>query len=85
MTVPRHNIPKAHKRKFYYNSKAVSEIILGYNFFELNELDFNNSNQKCQIVKLKENKKNKRKFLKFILTNSISTSMITLKGKPLQI
>lgn len=79
LTMPKHSIKIAKPRKFYYNPNAVTEIILGYNFFELNELEFENSSQINQIIKLKENKKIKRRFIKYLIKNNINTSMITLR------
>jgi hypothetical protein len=79
MKVPHRDLPKAHKRKFYFNPKAIKEIVLGYSFFEINEYLNDQSSQEKQVVKLRKKRKEKRKILKYILTNNIQTSIINLK------
>ena len=83
MKVPHRDIPKAHKRIFYFNPKAIEEVILGYSFFEINEYLSDLSSQEKQVVKLRKNRKEKRKLLKFILENNIPTSMINIKRESL--
>lgn len=72
--------PKSIKNRFFYfNPKAIEEIILGYNFFDLCEIDIENSNNQVTYVKLKYNKKLKQKFLRQIITREIPVSMIKRK------
>lgn len=79
MKVPNQNTPNAHNRKFYYDPKAIKEIIIGFNFFESNELDMLKSDSLNHYVRLKKNVKLKRKFLKHLLKNKYKVSMINLK------
>ncbi len=81
MKIPYHNLPKAHNRIFYYSPKAIEEVILGFNFFEISEIDYDRSNQTNTYVKLKANKKTKRKILKTILDNQYKTLMVCLKNR----
>lgn len=93
MKIPSYDSPNSHNRKFYYDPSSISEVILGYRFFDLHEYDFAASTVKEQIVKLKTNVKKKRKFLKFILNQGYKLSMINYKiesssdieGKPIKI
>lgn len=68
-------------RKFYYNPDAIEEIILGYDFFNLKEIDFNKRTPDYDIIifsnkKSKENRKLKRKFLDFIVRNAIPSYQV---------
>lgn len=67
-------------RKSSYNRNAVSEIILGYNFFNINEI---NRLNEFDLITLKPNKgiginlkKQRRKLLSFIVNNNITCSRI---------
>jgi hypothetical protein len=63
-------------RKFYYNPEAIEEIILGYDFFNPREIDYNKRTPEYDIVsfsnkKSKNIKKLKRKVITFIVKKSI--------------
>lgn len=67
-------------RKSFYNKDAVTEIILGYNFFNINEINRSNG---FDIISLKPSKgkginlkKQRRKLLSFIVDNKINCSRI---------
>lgn len=78
MKVPCLDMPNSHNRIFFYDSKAIEEIILGYNFFELCEYD-ERSSKDIAYVRLKKNRKFKQRIIKYILTREIPVSMINLK------
>jgi len=68
-------------RKFYYNPNTIEEIILGYDFFNPKEIDFNKRTPDYDIINLsnkksKENRKYKRKLLDFIVRNGISSYQV---------
>ena len=70
-------------RKFYYNRDSISEIILGYNFFNIKEI---NRLNEFDLISLKPNrgkgmnaKKLRRKLLSFIVKNQILCSRIIRK------
>lgn len=83
MKIPFHSIPGAHDRKFKYDPSAIEEAILGYNFFEIDEIEHPNSNSK-PYYKLKSNGQrgvnylNKKSVLDTILHFKYPTSMIYL-------
>lgn len=70
-------------RKNYYNRDSISEIILGYNFFNIKEIS---RQKKFDLISLKPNrgkgmnaKKLRRKLLSFIVKNQIPCSRIIRK------
>jgi hypothetical protein len=68
-------------RKFFYNSAAIEEIILGYDFFNPKEIKYGLRTPEYDIISLsgkksKGLKKLKRKLLAFIVTNSIPCKQI---------
>ena len=68
-------------RNVYYNLKAVKEIILGYDFFNPTEIDFNQRTQEYDVINFnskfaKKNKKLKKKLLNYIISNDISCKQI---------
>jgi hypothetical protein len=79
MKVPNQDTPNAHSRKFYYHPQAIKEIIIGFNFFESNELDMLKSDSLNFYVHLRKDVKLKREFLKYLLKNKYKVSMIFLK------
>jgi hypothetical protein len=79
LKVPFIDTPNAHNRKFYYNLIALTEVILGFKFFDLNEYDYTKSTAQDQIVKLRTNVKYKRKILRYILSQDYKIFMINYK------
>jgi hypothetical protein len=68
-------------RKFPYDPAVVEEIILGYDFFDPREIDFNKRTSEYDIItltnkKLRGNKRLKRKLLNFIIKNAIPCTQI---------
>lgn len=74
--------PKDIKSRFYYYDKrALKEITLGYNFFDLKEIDFRARTNEYDLVNFNKKKKkseikSKRKILNFIINNDIPCSQI---------
>jgi hypothetical protein len=79
MKIPFRDTPNSHDRKFYYDRSSITEIILGYNFFEIHEYDLSKSTFEKAYVTLKVNKKFKRKVIRHILDNQIPVSMIRIR------
>ena len=79
MKIPFRDTKNFHNRKFNYDPNCISEIILGYNFFEIHEYDLSKSDINKAYVSLKVNYKLKRKILKHILENDIPISMIRIR------
>lgn len=73
-------------RFVYYDKNAVKEIILGYDFFNLGEIDYNKRTKEFDIMSLssqksKYHRKLKKKLLNHILNNKIPTSQIVRHRK----
>jgi hypothetical protein len=63
-------------RKFFYKPEAVEEIILGYDFFNPKEIDFEKRTQDYDIINVSkrktiQNRKLKRKLVNFIVKNEL--------------
>lgn len=79
MRIPYFDTPNSHDRKFKIDINAVSEIVLGFNFFDINEYDTTRSTPDKGFVAIKSNKKNKRKLFRYLMENNIPVSMIRQK------
>lgn len=76
---PKFSPDNSHTRKCDYNPKAVEEVILGYDFFSINEIDFNNRTPEYDIINLpdKSTPQNwKIKFLDYLIQENIPCSQI---------
>ncbi len=66
-------------RKFTYDPKSVDEVILGYDFFNICEFDFNERSSEFQIINIPDNSTPdnwKVKFLNHIVDYKIKCSQI---------
>jgi hypothetical protein len=66
-------------RKYKYDLNAVEEVILGYDFFSINDIDFKERTAEYDIINILEfNTPNnwKMKFLDYIIMNSLQCSQI---------
>ena len=76
LKIPGFDMPGSRDRKLKYDPKSVKEIILGFAFFDDNEIDIAKSNQVRAYIQLKKNRKRKRKVLYHALKNNIPVSWI---------
>ena len=81
MKIPFKKYPDAHDRKFAYNQNAIKQIVLGFQFFEIFEYIPNTEISDTYVIRLRKNKSLKRQILKYIISNEIPTSIISLKRK----
>lgn len=76
---------KINSRKLNYSTKAIEEIILGYNFFNEKEIMLKERKKEYDIINLSKKKNNvymkklKRKILNFIIDNDIYCTQIVRK------
>jgi len=69
-----------HDRKFSYSKKAIKEIILGFRFFDTNEIVNGSESKKFKLDKKSSNYEIKTKLIDYIITNKkIKTSLIYIK------
>jgi hypothetical protein len=80
LKVPCFDMPGSRNRVFYYDSKVVEKIILGFSFFDQCEFDTMRSTRDTFYVKLKNDRKLKQRLLKYILSRKIPVSIINSKN-----
>lgn len=76
---PYHNPDKTFTRRLEYNPKAIEEVILGYDFFDIKELERDKHTQEYDVVDISKSKwpsERKSKFLDYIIDNSIKCTQI---------
>lgn len=79
LKIPGLYLHNTHNRKFFYNIKAISEITLGFYFFNESELSLHAEDEILLSLKNKKKRmKSRRKLLDFIVKNSIKTYWIRL-------
>ncbi len=79
MKIPQIDNPRAHNRKFYYNPKAIKEIVLGYSFFSIKEYDFDESTDERAVITLKFKHQLKIRILNYIFKTNTPLSMVKIK------
>lgn len=76
---PYYNPDKSIERRLEYNPKAIEEVILGYDFFGIKELERDKHTQEYDIVDISKSNwpfERKSEFLDYIIDNSIKCTQI---------